>query len=154
MPGTFIFGIAGIVCMGVALVLTFDVSSLPGFFPDLKEGESPAIEIILYIAGCAIVAALFPILASKYLIPLLPEGWTPMLKTDLAQAVSPTEDIIQVKENDIGTAETLLRPVGHARFNDKLFDVQTKGEMIESGAKVRITEIIDGRIWVAAHKES
>ena len=104
--------------------------------------------IILYVTVCALIAAIFPIAASKYLIPLLPEGWTPMLKTDLEEAKSPTEDIVAIEIGEIGKAETPLRPVGHARFKNKSFDVQTKGEMINAGETVCVTEIIDGRIWV------
>lgn len=149
MPGTFIFGILGILCMGIALVLTFDISNLPSFIPGSDGSASSAIlPIILYVAGCAILAVLFPIAASKYLIPLLPEGWTPMLKTDLESAKSPTEDIVEVHVGETGCAETPLRPVGHARFGGKSFDVQTKGDMINAGETVCVTEITDGRIWV------
>lgn len=154
MPGTFIFGILGILCMGAALVLTFDISSLPEFIPGSDGSASSAIlPIILYIAGCAILATLFPIVASKYLIPLLPEGWTPMLKADLESAKSPTEDIVEVHIGEIGSAETPLRPVGHARFGGKSFDVQTKGDMINAGETVCVTEITDGRIWVERSKD-
>ena len=100
------------------------------------------------MAACALIAVLVPILASKYLIPLLPEGWTPMLKTDLGNATSPTEDMREIQIGELGKAETPLRPVGHARFNGKSFDVQTRGDMINAGETVCVTEIADGRIWV------
>ena len=148
LPGTFIFGISGIVCMGLAIAFTFDFSQLPSFMPGVEEAEPSLMPIILYVTGCALIAAIFPIAASKYLIPLLPEGWTPMLKTDLEEAKSPTEDIVAIEVGEIGKAETPLRPVGHARFKNKSFDVQTKGEMINAGETVCVTEIIDGRIWV------
>ncbi|MDY3922402.1 MAG: NfeD family protein [Hallerella porci] len=145
-PGTFFFGIGGIFCMGIALVLTFDITSIPAFIPG---GNSSAIlPILFYIIGCALLATIFPIVASKYLIPLLPEGWTPMLKADLETAKSPTENVALVQVGEKGKAETLLRPVGHARFNGKSFDVQTKGEMINAGETVCVIEISDGRIWV------
>ena len=148
MPGTFLFGIAGILCMGIALVLTFDISSLPSFIPGVSEAGTSWQPILLYVAACALIAVLFPILASKYLIPLLPEGWTPMLKTDLGNATSPTEDMREIQIGKLGKAETPLRPVGHARFNGKSFDVQTRGDMINAGETVCVTEIADGRIWV------
>ena len=148
MPGTFLFGIAGILCMGIALVLTFDISSLPSFIPGVSEAGTSWQPILLYVAACALIAVLFPILASKYLIPLLPEGWTPMLKTDLGNATSPTEDMREIQIGELGKAETPLRPVGHARFNGKSFDVQTRGDMINAGETVCVTEIADGRIWV------
>ncbi len=149
LPGTFVFGIAGIVCMGLAIAFTFDISQIPSFIPGVESGDSSVIyPIILYVTGCALIAAIFPIVASKYLIPLLPEGWTPMLKTDLEEAKSPTENIVDIQVGEFGKAETPLRPVGHARFNNKSFDVQTRGEMINAGETVCVIEITDGRIWV------
>ena len=133
---------------GIALVLTFDISSLPSFIPGVSEAGASWQPILRYVAACALIAVLFPILASKYLIPLLPEGWTPMLKTDLGNATSPTEDMREIQIGELGKAETPLRPVGHARFNGKSFDVQTRGEMINAGETVCVTEIADGRIWV------
>lgn len=109
LPGTFLFGIAGILCMGIALVLTFDISSLPSFIPGVSEAGASWQPILLYVAACALIAVLFPILASKYLIPLLPEGWTPMLKTDLGNATSPTEDMREIQIGELGKAETPLR---------------------------------------------
>jgi membrane-bound serine protease (ClpP class) len=104
---------------------------------------------------CAAVALVFPIAASKYLIPLLPEGWTPMLKTDLETAASPTESVQEVSVGDEGVAKTFLRPVGQASFtmpdgSTKLFDVQTHGEIIESGSPVKVTAVQEGHIWVSS----
>lgn len=105
---------------------------------------------------CAGIALIFPIAASKYLIPLLPEGWTPMLKTDLESAASPTEAINDVKVGDQGTAKTFLRPVGQASFvmedgSVKLLDVQTRGEIIEAGQSVKVDAIQEGHIFVSAY---
>lgn len=149
IPGTFVCGILGILCMGAAIVLAFDFSSLPSFIPGAdSEGTATIFPIILYVTACALIAVLFPLFASKYLIPLLPEGWTPMLKADLESAKSPTEDIVEIHVGEKGKAETPLRPVGHARFGNKSIDVQTKGDMINAGETVCVTEITDGRIWV------
>jgi membrane-bound serine protease (ClpP class) len=103
--------------------------------------------------ACAAIALVFPIAASKYLIPLLPEGWTPMLKTDLETAASPTEAVQEIAVGAIGEAKTFLRPVGQASFtmpdgSTKLFDVQTHGEIIEAGTKVKVESVQEGHIWV------
>ena len=124
MPGTFLFGIGGIACMIIALIMSFDTANIPEYA------------------------------ASKYLIPLLPEGWTPMLKTDMETAVSPTEAVQEVAIGTVGTAKTFLRPVGQASFtmpdgSTKLFDVQTHGEIIEAGENVKIEAIQEGHIWVS-----
>jgi membrane-bound serine protease (ClpP class) len=106
---------------------------------------------------CAAIALVFPIAASKYLIPLLPEGWTPMLKTDLETAASPTESVQEVHVGDVGVAKTFLRPVGQASFtmpdgSTRLFDVQTHGEIIEAGTPVKVESVQEGHIWVTVAK--
>ncbi|WP_255370503.1 nodulation protein NfeD [Fibrobacter sp. UWR3] len=156
MPGTFLFGIGGIICMIIALAMSFSPAELPEYVPDAVEttfDATPWLLGLLYMLCCAGVALVFPIAASKYLIPLLPEGWTPMLKTDLETAASPTESVQEVHVGDIGTAKTFLRPVGQASFtmpdgSTKLFDVQTHGEIIEANTRVKVESVQEGHIWV------
>ncbi|MCF0215152.1 MAG: ATP-dependent Clp protease proteolytic subunit [Fibrobacteraceae bacterium] len=151
MPGTFLFGVGGIICMILALALSFDVSDMPEYVPEAVEttfDATPWLFGLLYMLCCAGIALVFPIAASRYLIPLLPEGWTPMLKTDLETASSPTENVVCVKVGDQGTARTFLRPVGHGLFEGKQFDVQTYGEIIEAGSNIEVVAIQEGHIWV------
>ncbi len=158
MPGTFLFGIGGIICMIIALAMSFSPGELPEYVPDAVEttfDATPWLIGLLYMLCCAGVALVFPIAASKYLIPLLPEGWTPMLKTDLETAASPTESVQEVHVGDIGTAKTFLRPVGQASFtmpdgSTRLFDVQTHGEIIEANTRVKVESVQEGHIWVGA----
>ena len=156
MPGTFLFGVGGIACMILALALSFSPAEIPEFVPENMEvtfDATPWLFGLLYMLCCAAIALVFPIAASKYLIPLLPEGWTPMLKTDLENAASPTEDVQEIAVGAIGTAKTFLRPVGQASFtmsdgSTRLFDVQTHGEIIEAGTPVKVESVQEGHIWV------
>jgi len=156
MPGTFLFGIGGIICMILALALSFSPEEIPEFVPETVEttfDATPWLFGLFYMLACAAIALVFPIAASKYLIPLLPEGWTPMLKTDLETAASPTEAVQEIAVGAIGEAKTFLRPVGQASFtmpdgSTKLFDVQTHGEIIEAGTKVKVESVQEGHIWV------
>ena len=156
MPGTFLFGVGGIACMILALALSFSPSEIPEYIPESVEttfDATPWLFGLLYMLCCAAIALVFPIAASKYLIPLLPEGWTPMLKTDLENAASPTESVQEIHVGDVGIAKTFLRPVGQASFtmsdgSTKLFDVQTHGEIIEAGSPVKVESVQEGHIWV------
>lgn len=158
MPGTFLFGIGGIACMILALVMSFDSANIPEYIPESVEttfDATPWLFGLLFVLSSAAVALLFPIVASKYLIPLLPEGWTPMLKTDLETANSPTEAIQEIKVGDIGVTKTFLRPVGQAQFtmangSVKLLDVHTHGEIIEAGQDVKVESVQEGHIFVSA----
>ncbi len=156
MPGTYLFGVGGIACMIIALIMSFDSANIPEYVPEAVEttfDATPWLFGLFFVLGSAAVALIIPIAASKYLIPLLPEGWTPMLKTDMETAVSPTEAVQEVAIGTVGTAKTFLRPVGQASFtmpdgSTKLFDVQTHGEIIEAGQNVKVEAVQEGHIWV------
>ena len=155
MPGTFLFGVGGIACMILALALSYSPADIPDYVPEAVEESfdaTPWLFGLLYMLTCAAIALVFPIAASKYLIPLLPEGWTPMLKTDLETAASPTEAVQEVSVGDEGIAKTFLRPVGQALINGKLFDVQTHGEIIEASTRIKVTAVQEGHIWVTVAK--
>lgn len=158
MPGTFLFGVGGIICMIIALALSYDPTNIPEYVPEATEETFDALPWLFglfYMLCCAGIALIFPIAASKYLIPLLPEGWTPMLKTDLETAASPTEAVSEVHVGDVGVAKTFLRPVGQAAFsladgNTLLLDVHTRGEIIEAGQSIKVDAIQEGHIFVSA----
>ena len=157
MPGTFLFGVGGIICMILALALSLSPDEIPEYIPETVEttfDSTPWLIGLFYMLACAAIALVFPIVASKYLIPLLPEGWTPMLKTDLETAASPTEAVQEIAVGTAGVAKTFLRPVGQASFtmpdgSTKLFDVQTHGEIIEAGTTVKVEAVQEGHIWVS-----
>lgn len=161
MPGTFLFGIGGIICMIIALATSYDPANIPEYVPEAAEETFDALPWLFglfYMLVCAAIALVFPIAASKYLIPLLPEGWTPMLKTDLETAASPTESIQEIAVGTIGVAKTFLRPVGQAAFTTadgttKLLDVHTRGEIIEAGQSIKVDAVQEGHIWVIKNEE-
>lgn len=158
MPGTFLFGVGGIICMIIALAMSYDPANIPEYVPEATEETFDALPWLFglfYMLCCAGIALIFPIVASKYIVPLLPEGWTPMLKTDLEAAASPTEAVNEVCVGDVGVAKTFLRPVGQASFtmsdgSIKLYDVHTRGEIIEAGQNIKVDAIQEGHIFVSA----
>jgi membrane-bound ClpP family serine protease len=56
-------------------------------------------------------------------------------------------------EGKRGVVESSLRPTGIARFEGRRVDVVTRGEMIESGAPVRVVEVRGNRVVVARAAE-
>lgn len=148
IPGTMICGVAGIISLIVALALAFDFTALPAFLPEFSNDFSPLLVAILYVLACAAVALVIPLVFSKYIVPLLPEGYTPMLKTDLADSQSPTENVSTINVGMQGVAKTFLRPVGHAEFDGFEIDVQTTADDIEPGDAIEVTKVQDGRVFV------
>lgn len=147
-PGTMIFGALGIISMMVALTMAFDFSLLPSFLPNIASDVSPILLALFYILSCAGVALIIPLAFSKYIVPLLPEGYSPMLKADLGDSQSPTEELGGLEVGAIGVAKTYLRPVGHAIFEGQVLDVQTIDSEVLPSDKVEIVKIQDGRIFV------
>lgn len=148
LPGMLICGVLGIICFIAALAMSFDISNLPVFTPEF-EFLSNWQYGLLYITLCAVLALSLPILASKYLIPALPESLTPINKTDLSTAHSPVEDFVEeLKKGDIGMALTDLRPSGHAKFGDKMFDAQSRSDYIGAGTQVKVESVEAGKVWV------
>lgn len=56
--------------------------------------------------------------------------------------------LLNVRVGDEGLTVSNLRPSGKAEFNQRTFEVKTSGNFVESGAKVRITQIDSNQIIV------
>jgi membrane-bound serine protease (ClpP class) len=148
LPGLMICGALGIVCFIAALAMSFDISSLPAFAPEFGFLSNWQYGF-LYIMLCAVFALSLPILTSKYLLPILPDALTPINKADLSTAHSPVEEFVEeIKKGDIGIALTDLRPSGHAKFGDKMFDAQSRSDFIVAGAEIKVEYVEAGKVWV------
>jgi len=148
LPGAMICGALGIMCFVAALALSFDGSNLPNFAPALGSLSNWQYGL-MYIMLCAVLALSLPIVASKYLIPMLPDSLTPINKTDLSKAHSPVEEFVEeIKKGDTGVALTDLRPCGHAKFGDKMFDAQSRSDFIVAGSAVKVDFVEAGKVWV------
>ena len=53
-----------------------------------------------------------------------------------------------LKEGDIGTSTSALRPIGKAEFSNNLFEVRTNGNYLEAGNSVKIIRIDRNKIIV------
>lgn len=148
LPGLMICGMLSIICFIAALVMSFDISSLPAFaleFGFLKNWQYG----LIYIMLCAVLALSLPILVSKYLLPILPDAYTPINKIDLSVAHSPVEEFVEeIKKGDTGVALTDLRPSGHVKIKDKMFDAQSRSDFIVAGTEIKVEFVEAGKVWV------
>lgn len=148
MPGTFLFGITGTLLMVAALVLTFQDTTIPSFVPETPSGNT-WMRALLYIIGNAVLAIIVPIVGSRYLLPLLPEGFSPIMKADMGQITAPIQTESQhIHLGDTGVTHSGLRPSGKATFGAHVLDVQSQFEFIEAGTPVKVASIEHGKIWV------
>ena len=148
-PGTFLFGIAGMGLIIAALALTFQISELPAFLPELPSTSPHWMQALLYIVSCALLALVIPVLGSRYVLPMLPEGYTPIMKADLGDTTAPVcEDGKSLRVGDLGVAHTPLRPSGKATFGAITLDVQSRTEFLDTGTPVSVEALEPGKVWV------
>lgn len=148
-PGTWVAGLAGLGFLITSVVLVLrDVSpTMPGgleFAPSL-DGLQRA---LILVVGSALVALIVPLVASRYVLPRMPAGFSPMLQSGLADAVAPPETTISLRIGDLGVAVSMLKPTGKARFGDQVIEVHSLQGFVDPGAQVKVIQVEGGRISV------
>jgi membrane-bound ClpP family serine protease len=135
IPGTTIFGIAGLLMTAAGVIMTF-----------VNFGTG---------IGLTILGFSFVVLLILLLISFRSNTWEGLsLKSTNTGKVN--EDVKNnLWKGDQGITLSALRPGGKAEFKDIVVEVNTLGQFLEAGTKIRIIAIRDQRIYVeAVEKES
>jgi len=136
--GELLFPTVGALGVGGALAI---IGSIVAAF---QEGSQAGIAFLIATALLVPVA----IVLGMKLLPHSPFGKHLVARgatfTDAA-AVDPRARELAGKE---GVTENLLRPIGTATIDGRRVDVQSRGEPIEAGARVRVIEIEGNRVVV------
>lgn len=53
-----------------------------------------------------------------------------------------------LQEGEMGITLSALRPIGKAEFSEKVFEVKTNGNYVDTGTKIKIVKILDQSIIV------
>jgi membrane-bound serine protease (ClpP class) len=149
-PGTMIAGITSLGFFVAALVVlmkdvqpTVPLPVIPGFAVD---SFSKALTMVF---GSAIIAMIFPVLASRYLLPRLPKSMSPVLSDGLEGAVSPHEvkvDLLKIGEH--GVTVSILKPTGRCHFGTQTVEAESRDGYLDAGVPVVVVEHHNGRIIV------
>ena len=150
-PGFGVLGISGALCCLIGLAATL-VGNAPDELPiPHTDLDFRLLRNGILALGIGFVAAMVAgAMLSKYL-PKIPLANKIILAPPIPAGGPPvTRDsaIRRVTVGDIGTVESICRPVGKARFGDDLLDVVCEGEPIESGTKVRVARRDGNRLIV------
>lgn len=138
--------ICGLTAMCAELILPGIVVGILGFVAVLGSivyafaTDHNTAGIVLFVCLLGFLPAFFFIWKN-----VLGKYWA--LKTDEKDFRSSTT-IHEALVGTEGLAESLLRPSGIARLNDRRYDVVTRGEMIEKGARIKVIEVSGNRIVV------
>jgi membrane-bound serine protease (ClpP class) len=148
--GTIVFGVVGIFLMLASLLWTM-VDRYPGqnFFPTGKMLAMPLLNMFIAIVGSFIVIALLArylprtsIYRRFALMDSNPPG------PSLAGAPRQFTTALALTPGMQGTAVTVLRPSGKARFADHVVDVVTEGEFIAPQTPVTVIQTDGMRVVV------
>jgi len=167
-----VMGIAGIVLIGLSLVLSMQDFVIPSFDWEWallgRNALVVFVGLLAAITGIAIIALMGPKIRIFDRIMLKtsitgtaggPDPDSPAGKaiesgrpggTDLAISglAAEDEESFATLVGKIGVAETILRPSGRAVFDDRVYAVEADNEFIESGKGIVVTRVRGNRIIV------
>jgi membrane-bound serine protease (ClpP class) len=147
---TIVFGVAGVFLMLASLLWTM-IDHYPGqgFFPTGKMLAVPLLNMFIAILGSFVVIAML----ARYLPRTSVYRRFALMDSNppgpsLAVAPRQFATALALAPGMQGTAVTVLRPSGKARFSDQVVDVVTGGEFIASETPVTVIQTDGMRIVV------
>lgn len=130
IPGTTLFGIAGLILTIIGVVMSF-VAFGGGTGTLVLLGAFAALGIIMFLS-------------------LRSGAWEKVsLKKSNRSRVN--EDVKHsVWKGDVGVALSALRPSGNVEFKETILEVSTLGSYVDAGSPVRVIEVRPNKILVEA----
>ena len=127
-----------------ALGIAAALSILGAIAAAFHEGTQPG---IVFLIATAVLVPSAIVLGMK-LLPHSPFG-----RNLVARGASFTDSAaVDLRDRELagkeGVAENLLRPIGTATIDGRRVDVQSRGEPIEAGSRVRVIEVESNRVVV------
>lgn len=141
IPGFGVVGLLGGAMILVGLLTTFvprDPTAPLSFDMNYFWGALRTGLLVIFSAVMVSVAGIAMLL--RYL-PTIPAARGLMIETPDAAVLAidnPVRDAIEI--GDIGIVESPLRPGGKARFGHEVFEVQSQGDYVDRGEKVRVVK--------------
>ncbi|MEM7784350.1 MAG: NfeD family protein [Planctomycetota bacterium] len=149
LPGFGIFGIGGLIMIVVSLVLASQTFIIPLNSRELSQVPYSLMPVIG--AGMGILCAIF---ALQKVIPNSPYFKRLLLDPSRKSGIDGVDPEAVVDwghlEGLSGTTTTRLFPAGKARIGGKVYDVISRGQMIEKGEAIEVVEAIGNRVVVAS----
>jgi membrane-bound serine protease (ClpP class) len=148
LPGFGVAGLTGLLLLVASLIL----ASQRFFLPSNAEQLQTFGNTLVVLVSSGVVFTVTAIALSRHLGSLPFLGRLTLAPPETAAMGDDPSGhagaVLQVGET--GVADTFLRPAGKGRFGELQVDVVTDGEFITKGSEVRIIEIRNHRVVVAA----
>jgi len=152
IPGFGIAGFSGLLCLMIGTYLAFVDFTVPEYSWDFDR-----LEEVGYSMTLAAVTFILLVLGTWKLLPRTPFYRTLVASVNLEDTkgyLSPVQDRLEPQLGMRGETESMLRPVGRARFGDTTLQVVTRGAYIPKGAPVEIIDLDGSRIVVTEVEEN
>lgn len=160
LPGFGIAGISGLLMLLASLILAGQGSALPTTPRELTALTNSLLTILL--SGVAASVAVFFLSKHFGRLPLFgrlmlePPGADEQASGSVVsseRASSEWGSRFGIEIDDVGIADSPLRPAGRVRFGDEYVDVVTEGAFVPAGTRVRVLKIGGNRVVVRAIDE-
>lgn len=149
IPGFGVTGVSGILLILAGLVLA-GLDKAPESASDWADIVTKLLRYGLTMAGSVILAFLLsrflPKIPYANRLMLVPPEDKPEAAEELPALPGVAEAVSMLGQ--VGTATSMLRPSGLAKFGDRYIDVVTEGEFISPGTPVQVVEVEGTRIVV------
>lgn len=147
LPGTFIFGLMGLVLITVGLILSLQSFTIPN--PEFPWQKQILMDNILLVLGMAVLSLFIPLLGIKYLLPHLPGNINLIPAATLKQSrVTSVVNTAELKPGLKGITLTILKPSGKGEFSGHRLEVTALSGYIDDQKEVEIVEIQGNKIIV------
>lgn len=151
LPGFGVTGIAGACLLFGSLLLASQSFAMPRTESEMAElvrnAMTLAASLFVFIVSAATLGRFFPRVPWLGRMVLAPPGEVAAEEEfvdPFAESSVPNQDLLGRQ----GVAASPLRPAGRMQFNDRFFDVVTRGEFIEPGTPVEVVAVYNNRIVV------
>jgi membrane-bound serine protease (ClpP class) len=147
-PGTIVPGLVGLLLVGTAVIWAM-VDRYPHepLVPTGDMLERPLINLgITVVLACIAIPVITKFLPDTPFFNAIALSRRQAPGPSLSQSVSSP---VKLSVGESGTALSVLRPSGNARFGEEIVDVITRGEYIEPASPIRVLAIEGSRVVVA-----
>jgi membrane-bound serine protease (ClpP class) len=145
IPGFGVAGVAGAVCMILALILA--MGEIPKMPFDVYWSLGHLWSALARVMGAVIVTVAAGVVLARY-APRTPIGRRVLLAEASAAGASLPEEAVGVGVGSAGVAATDLRPAGKALIDGRRIDVVSEGGFIERSSPVRVVAVEGARVVV------
>lgn len=145
IPGFGIAGVSGIICLMLGTYLSLVNFTFPQYTWDFDRLDDVGQSFVVFLGSMTVF-----ILGTWKLLPK-----TPFYREMIMSGTQPIEEGYTVQSAETaqaaiglrGVASTMLRPAGKGRFNNQNYDIVTRGDFIDEGTPIVITQA-DGNRYV------